>query len=66
MIAGELADTIGQTGVVIVIEWGGIVADILPEKRLTVRLETSGESERKLTLVFPKAMAHLVEGVSEL
>jgi tRNA threonylcarbamoyladenosine biosynthesis protein TsaE len=46
----ELAETLQDPATITVIEWGNIVEGILPEDRLTIRLESPTETSRKLTL----------------
>lgn len=46
----ELAETLQDPTTITVIEWGNIVEGILPENRLTIRLESPTETSRKLTL----------------
>ena len=55
IVADELAEVEGEPNYVAVVEWGDIVHDVLPAKRLTVRLllDTSGEDSRKLLFDYP-------------
>ena len=48
--AFELAEVLGDPDKLVIIEWGGIVADILPDKRLSIEIEagpTTAEPERR-------------------
>jgi tRNA threonylcarbamoyladenosine biosynthesis protein TsaE len=47
-----------QNGVVIV-EWASNVAEILPQKRINVRIEVIGESQRRITIESPAPDARL-------
>lgn len=60
----EIAEALRDEMTVTVIEWGDLVADILPEDRLTVIIEPASESTRKVTLhpTGERARA-LIEGV---
>lgn len=46
----ELDEAINDTRAVVVIEWGDIVADILPEDRMTITLIPTSETEREVTI----------------
>ena len=51
----ELNETLDSNDTITIIEWGDIVADILPSRRLTIHLTPTAESETSRTL---KLMAH--------
>lgn len=55
IMADELRETALDTQTVTVIEWAGIVSGVLPDERITIRIESPSESMRRLT----------IEGVSE-
>jgi tRNA threonylcarbamoyladenosine biosynthesis protein TsaE len=63
IVADELAEFIGDPGYVCVVEWGDIVDDVLPEQRLTVRIERTHASEnvRRITYGYPAELKYLVE-----
>jgi tRNA threonylcarbamoyladenosine biosynthesis protein TsaE len=63
IVADELAEAIQDPAYVCVVEWGDIVHDVLPEKRLTVRIEQAGEAERRLTFAYPDELAYIMEGL---
>lgn len=48
----ELADVMNDQAVVLVVEWGDVVADILPEDRLRVTIRPHSETARMLTFTF--------------
>lgn len=48
IMADELQDTLGQA--VVVIEWGGIVQDVLPGDIIAIDIVTVSETTRKLEL----------------
>jgi len=50
IMADELTESIGDDQVITVIEWGDIVADILPADRLTIHIEPVSETERQLQI----------------
>jgi len=63
IVANELAEVVGDTGYVVVVEWGEIVHDVLPNDRLTVQLLLAAEEGRDIHLSFPDTLAYLVQGV---
>lgn len=65
MVAYELAEYLDDSEAVIVIEWGDVVSDELPERRVTVQIERSaaGEDERVLTVTLPGELQYLKESL---
>jgi tRNA threonylcarbamoyladenosine biosynthesis protein TsaE len=59
----ELAELLADPQAVLAIEWGNIVDDVLPERRLTVRIETTGELTRYFTFSYPSELQYLVGSV---
>lgn len=59
-MADELAEFIADKTSVVVIEWGDIVADVLPAARMTIKFEVTGENSRKLKLSYPKELEYLI------
>lgn len=51
IMADELYETISDPKTITVIEWGDVVAGVLPADRLTVKLESPTETSRTLSLV---------------
>jgi tRNA threonylcarbamoyladenosine biosynthesis protein TsaE len=64
IVADELAEQIGDSAYVCVVEWGDIVHDVLPEKRITVRIDQAGGDERLLTISYTKDLSYLMEGIA--
>ncbi len=58
----ELAEVIDDPLAVVAIEWGGIVENVLPEQRLSVTLERTGENVRKIRFEYPDTLSYLLEG----
>lgn len=50
VMAIELDEAVTDPRIVTVVEWGEIVADILPDTRLTVRLSANDDTHRTLTI----------------
>jgi tRNA threonylcarbamoyladenosine biosynthesis protein TsaE len=64
IVADELAEAIQDPTYVCVVEWGDIVHDVLPEKRVTVRIEQKGENERVLYIEYAPELSYLVENIA--
>ncbi len=66
MVAHELAEVLEDPKAVVVVEWGDVVSDVLPEKRLTIEFARvkSGEDHRKITISYPESLSYVVAGVN--
>jgi len=58
----ELAEILTDGRNVVIVEWAGIVEDILPPQRLTIRIRATDESKRELTYTYPTPLGYLIEG----
>jgi tRNA threonylcarbamoyladenosine biosynthesis protein TsaE len=56
IMAAELAESVSDDRAVVVVEWSGIVADILPVGRITIRITATGETTRQLLVEMPDAL----------
>lgn len=65
LAAYELHDVLGDPDTVIVIEWGEVVAHVLPREHMTIRIDRIGDSERRITITYPEALSYLVKDVEE-
>lgn len=65
IVADELAEIIGDTAYVTVVEWGDIVHDVLPTSTVTVRisLDASDENARAITMEYTQKFSYLLEGL---
>lgn len=63
IMGDELAEILGDTSYVTVIEWGDIVHDVLPVDRLTVRILQTAHDSRCITFTYPDKLAYVVEGL---
>lgn len=62
IMAMEIAESLAKPTSIVVIEWGGIVEDVLPLKRLTIAIESLSETQRELILTTDdEAMKQLAE-----
>ncbi len=60
VVAAELAEFLNDPQAVVVIEWGDIVEAVLPAERLTIRIEHTGDTTRRLYLQCPQSLAYLL------
>lgn len=63
LMANELSEVVEDPKAVIVVEWGGIVADVLPPKRLKIDIKNLGGDNRALEFSGPDELSYLVEGL---
>lgn len=63
IIAHELQEIIDDITVVIVVEWGDIVADVLPADRVTIEFVQSGDDNRDITINTSNKYAYLLEDI---
>lgn len=62
----EIEQVVHDSGVVIVIEWGGIIEGVLPDERLRLTLTSPTESTRIVELVATgERLRPIVEGLAE-
>lgn len=60
LAAHELQDLLKDNGVVIVVEWGGVVEHVLPDRRVTINLVRTADDSRKLNITFDDSLDYLV------
>lgn len=56
----ELAEILTDPKAATVIEWGGLVEEVLPPKRLTIRIKTLDKNRRELTISYPPNLSYLL------
>ena len=61
----ELREALDDQTTVVVVEWGDIIAEVLPEDRLTITLQPASETEREV-LIEPrgKISQRIVEAIA--
>jgi len=64
IVADELAESLHQPNVIVAVEWGEIVHDVLPPERITVRLTNIGDTERKITITTPNGLEYIDDAIS--
>lgn len=55
----ELAEVLKDSQAVTAVEWADIVEDVLPPKRLTIKIIPTGETTRRLELQAPTSLSYL-------
>lgn len=65
IVSEELAEALRDAQNVVVVEWGEVVAGVLPEKLVTIKLENvaGDENRRKITITYPEELSYLVGGM---
>lgn len=59
LMAHELHDALHDPAGVVVVEWGDIVQDVLPEKRVTIRITKTVDGGRELVCTYPKEAGYI-------
>ena len=61
LLRHELEESFVDERTVTVIEWAQIVKDVLPDKRLTITIDKTGDDARSFTIQYPQELKYLVE-----
>jgi len=64
IVADELAESLQQPNVVVAVEWGEIVHDVLPAHRMTIRLKSTGDTERVISITTPQGMEYIDDAIA--
>lgn len=64
IVADELAESLHQPNVIVAVEWGEIVHDVLPAQRITIRLTSLGDTERTITITTPNGLEYLDDAIT--
>ena len=60
VVGNELAEVMGDPHAVVVVEWADIVGSVLPSRRLTIRIKSSGETARDFYFSCPPELHYLL------
>ncbi len=60
-IEHELKEALQDKNVVVIIEWGEIVKNVLPENLLTISIKKTSDTSRELKLTYDDKLAYLVD-----
>ncbi len=63
LITDEIAEIVGDSSGVVVVEWADIVKHVLPRNRVRIKFSTTGENTRELAIQYPKALSYITEAV---
>lgn len=63
IIRAELNETTDDEKAVVVVEWSGIVEDVLPEDRVVIRLSAVNETARDITVMVPEKLDYVGENL---
>ena len=61
VIAEELKEFMGDPNYVVVIEWGDIVADVLPADHVRIQIQYKTDTERLIQSTYPPKLAYAIE-----
>jgi tRNA threonylcarbamoyladenosine biosynthesis protein TsaE len=53
IMSAELAESVSQPNAIVVIEWAGVVEDVLPAEKIKVEIKSIGENDRLMTVSLP-------------
>lgn len=59
VVGNELAEVVGDENIVTVIEWGNIVHNVLPPKRIKINIENQSENQRLIKCQYAKEYDYL-------
>ena len=65
IIKDMLEEIMGDPSCVTVIEWAGLVKDVLPENHIRLTIQVVGETGRKIQIDCPPALAYVLDGVNQ-
>jgi tRNA threonylcarbamoyladenosine biosynthesis protein TsaE len=59
ILADQLAESINNNKTVVVVEWAGVVDDVLPENRISIELKPTASSseKREVKFTYPESMS---------
>ena len=63
LISNELAELINDKNQVTIVEWAGVVENVLPKDRLVVEILYSSENSRIINISFAHKLKYLVAGL---
>ncbi len=56
----ELADVLSDKSNVVIVEWSDVAKHVLPDQRLTIQINTTGETSRQLICEFPESLKYIL------
>lgn len=65
LMTEELSEVLHDPRIVTVVEWAGIVQDVLPKKRLSITIEKTPTDGRIISLRAPEALEYLMQAAQQ-
>jgi len=65
VVGNELAEVAGDESIVVAVEWGEIVHDVLPAERVTVQISSPSTDSREFTFSYPEKYQYLFGTLSK-
>jgi len=62
LMSQELADVLSDPQAVVIVEWAGVVDDVLPDERAIIQITATGDESRQFDVTLPEAYAYLKGG----
>ncbi len=56
----ELSDVLDDKSNVVIVEWSDVARHVLPTDRLTIQINTTGETSRELICDFPESLKYIL------
>lgn len=64
-IMSDEFDEVVQAGEdLVIIEWAGLVQDLLPKQRLQIKITAPSENQREFEFICPAELSYLTEGIA--
>ena len=64
LMGHELHEALSDPNGLVVVEWGEVVAQVLPRDRITIRLRATGETDRAVVIDCPPQLQYVLEGLA--
>ncbi|QQS18769.1 tRNA (adenosine(37)-N6)-threonylcarbamoyltransferase complex ATPase subunit type 1 TsaE [Candidatus Saccharibacteria bacterium] len=64
VVAEELREYLGDPHFVVLVEWGEIVQEVLPQNRVTIRIDQIGDESREFFCSYNSEQAYLFEDIN--
>jgi tRNA threonylcarbamoyladenosine biosynthesis protein TsaE len=61
IVGDELSEFVGDPAYVVIVEWGEVVKDVLPQKRLAVTLAQTEDTGRDISFILPESLNYLMK-----
>lgn len=56
----ELAEVLRDPQAVVIVEWGHIIKDVLPDEHLTIRIKATGHQSREFVFSYPSDLEYIL------